>query len=179
MAHKKAKFWQKNYCQRQKGGGGRMYYGTSKKNDIANGPGVRVCLFVSDWRHHCKGCFNAETWNFQYGQPYTKETEDEIIEALKPAYIQGFTLLGGEPFEPENKEELVKLLRRVRETYPEKNIWCYSGTCGMWIWCREARFTPKWQKRCGPVWMCWWMESLWKQRRIWPCSFAEAGIREF
>lgn len=68
-----------------------------------------------------------ETWNFQYGQPYTKETEDEIIEALKPAYIQGFTLLGGEPFEPENQEELVKLLRRVRETYPEKNIWCYSG----------------------------------------------------
>lgn len=104
-----------------------MYYGTIKKNDIANGPGVRVCLFVSGCRHHCKGCFNAETWNFQYGQPYTKETEDEIIEALKPAYIQGFTLLGGEPFEPENQEELVKLLRRVRETYPEKNIWCYSG----------------------------------------------------
>lgn len=99
----------------------------NQKNDIANGPGVRVCLFVSDCRHHCKGCFNAETWNFQYGQPYTKETEDEIIEALKPAYIQGFTLLGGEPFEPENKEELVKLLRRVWETYPEKNIWCYSG----------------------------------------------------
>lgn len=80
---------------------------------------------------------------FPVWTPYTKETEDEIIEALKPAYIQGFTLLGGEPFEPENKEELVKLLRRVRETYPEKNIWCYSGTCGMWIWCREARFTPK------------------------------------
>ena len=78
-----------------------MYDGTIKKNDIANGPGVRVCLFVSDCRHHCKGCFNAETWNFQYGQPYTKETEDEIIEALKPAYIQEFTLLGGEPFEPD------------------------------------------------------------------------------
>ena len=88
-----------------------MYYGTIKKNDIANGPGVRVCLFVSGCRHHCKGCFNAETWNFQYGQPYTKETEDEIIEALKPAYIQGFTLLGGDPFEPENQEELVKRLR--------------------------------------------------------------------
>ena len=90
-------------------------------------PGVRVSLFVSGCRHHCKGCFNAETWDFNYGQPYTAETEAEIIDALKSSYIAGFTLLGGEPFEPENQVEMVKLLKKIRETYPEKSIWCYTG----------------------------------------------------
>lgn len=104
-----------------------MYYGNIKKYDIADGPGVRVTLFVSGCRHHCKGCFNSETWDFQYGQPYTKDTEAELLEALKPSYIAGLTLLGGEPFEPENQTELVKLLKKVRETYPEKNIWSYTG----------------------------------------------------
>lgn len=104
-----------------------MNYGTIKECDIADGPGVRVSLFVSGCRHHCKGCFNADTWDFNYGMPYTKETEDEIIRLLAPDYIQGLTLLGGEPFEPENQRELVKLLRRVRETYPDKDIWSYSG----------------------------------------------------
>lgn len=104
-----------------------MNYGNIKECDIADGPGVRVSLFVSGCRHHCKGCFNEATWDFSYGQLYTKETEDEIIRLLAPDYIQGLTLLGGEPFEPENQRELVKLLRRVRAVYPKKDIWSYSG----------------------------------------------------
>ena len=104
-----------------------MNYGTIKNYDIANGTGVRVSLFVSGCRHHCKGCFNSETWDFNYGNPYTKEVEAEILEALKPAYIQGFSLLGGEPFEPENQKELAGLLQKIKESYPEKNVWCYTG----------------------------------------------------
>lgn len=104
-----------------------MNYGEIKKCDIANGIGVRVSLFVSGCTHHCKGCFNEDTWDFGYGKPFTKETEDEIIEYLKPSYISGLTLLGGEPFEKQNQRVLVPFLKRVRETYPEKNIWCYTG----------------------------------------------------
>ncbi len=104
-----------------------MNYGTIKNCDIANGIGIRVSLFVSGCRHHCKGCFQPETWSFDYGQPFTKETEDEIMRLLSPDYIDGLSLLGGEPFEPENQKVLVKLLRRVRQELPEKNIWCYSG----------------------------------------------------
>lgn len=104
-----------------------MNYGNIKENDIADGPGVRVSLFVSGCRHHCKGCFNAATWDFAYGNPYTKETEEEILKLMKPAYITGFTLLGGEPFEPENQPELAVLLKRIRQTYPSKSIWCYTG----------------------------------------------------
>ena len=104
-----------------------MYYGTIKKYDIADGEGVRVTLFVSGCTHHCKGCFQPETWDFCYGNPYTEETEQELIDALRNENIQGLTLLGGEPFEPENQRELVKLLRRVRAELPEKDIWSYTG----------------------------------------------------
>lgn len=104
-----------------------MNYGNIKECDVADGPGVRVSVFVSGCRHHCKGCFNSETWDFNYGQLYTSETENQIIQLLAPEFIQGLTLLGGEPFEPENQRELVKLLKRVRKTYPQKDIWCYSG----------------------------------------------------
>ncbi len=104
-----------------------MYYGNIKECDIADGPGVRVTLFVSGCRNCCKGCFNSETWDFHYGQPFTEETKDRILKLLEPDHIQGFTLLGGEPFEPENQREAVKLLRAVRERYPQKDIWCYSG----------------------------------------------------
>ena len=104
-----------------------MYYGAIKKCDIANGVGVRTVLFVSGCTHHCKGCFQPETWNFDYGERYTKETEDEIIESLKPDYVDGITLLGGEPFEPENQRELVKLLRRIKKELPKKTVWSFSG----------------------------------------------------
>ena len=104
-----------------------MYYGELKKCDIANGEGVRVSLFVSGCTHHCPGCFNEDTWDFHYGKKYTEATEKEILKALEPGYINGLSLLGGEPFEPQNQEVLVGLLRKVRERYPEKDIWCYSG----------------------------------------------------
>ena len=104
-----------------------MNYGNIKKYDIADGPGVRVSLFVSGCRHHCKGCFNPETWDFAHGEPYTEKTEKEILEALKPGYIAGFTVLGGEPFEPETQVVLKGLLAKIKNTYPEKDIWCYSG----------------------------------------------------
>lgn len=104
-----------------------MNYGEIKKYDIANGEGVRVTLFVSGCTHHCPGCFNQETWDFDYGQEYTEKTEEEILSALEPDYINGLTLLGGEPFEPQNQEVLVGLLRKVKERYPHKDIWCYSG----------------------------------------------------
>jgi len=110
-----------------------MYYGTIKKRDIANGPGVRVSLFVSGCTHHCKGCFNAETWDFHYGQPFTKETEDEILSYLAPDYVAGLSLLGGEPFEPQNQRVLLPFLRRVRELFPNKTVWCYSG----YLWDEE------------------------------------------
>ena len=104
-----------------------MYYGEIKKCDIANGEGVRVSLFVSGCTHHCPGCFNQDTWDFDYGKEYTQETEEDILNALAPDYINGLSLLGGEPFEPQNQAVLVELLRKVKERYPRKNIWCYSG----------------------------------------------------
>lgn len=104
-----------------------MNYATIKNNDIANGPGVRVSLFVSGCTHHCPGCFNEEAWDFAYGQPFTQETIDSILNMLKPAHIKGLTLLGGEPFEPQNQPAVVELLRQVKANYPEKTIWAYSG----------------------------------------------------
>ena len=104
-----------------------MHYGNIKKRDIANGIGVRVSLFVSGCTHHCKGCFNAETWDFSYGQPFTQQTEDELLALIAPDYISGLTLLGGEPFEPDNQRALLPLLRRLRAAYPDKTVWCYTG----------------------------------------------------
>lgn len=112
---------------RREGLGGFMYYGNIKKCDIADGEGVRTTLFVSGCTNHCKDCFQPETWDFQYGKPYTEKTQQEILESLKPEYIDGLTLLGGEPMEPENQKVLVKLLKAAKEAYPEKNVWCYTG----------------------------------------------------
>lgn len=121
-----------------------MYYADIKKWDVANGPGVRVSLFVSGCTHRCKGCFNEEAWDFHYGNPFTKETEDEILKEMEKSYYHGFTLLGGEPFEHENQKVLAPFLKRVRETFPEISIWCYSG----YVFDKEilAEMLPKWEE---------------------------------
>ena len=104
-----------------------MNYAGIKKVDIANGPGVRVSLFVSGCRNHCPGCFNPETWDFDYGEPFTDKTEEELIKTLRPSWIQGLSILGGDPMEPENQSALLPLLRRVREELPGKDVWLYTG----------------------------------------------------
>ena len=104
-----------------------MNFATIKFNDIANGTGVRTSLFVSGCTHKCKSCFNSEAWDFNYGEPFTKEIEDKIIKSLDSDFIDGLSLLGGEPFEPENQKALYPFLKRVKEIYPNKDIWCYTG----------------------------------------------------
>ena len=104
-----------------------MYYADIKSYDIANGEGCRVTLFVSGCTNHCKGCFQPETWDFHYGQPYTKDTEEYILNLLQNPHIEGLTILGGEPFEPFNQAELVNLLHIVKQKFPLKNIWCFTG----------------------------------------------------
>lgn len=104
-----------------------MYYSEIKKCDIADGPGVRVALFVSGCTHHCKGCFNEMTWDFRYGREFGKDTIADIMEMLRPSYISGLTLLGGEPMEYVNQQGLLPLLRKVKAEYPGKTIWCYTG----------------------------------------------------
>jgi len=104
-----------------------MYYSVIKPCDIANGPGCRTVLFVSGCTHHCKGCFQPQTWSFTYGTPFTEDTVEELLQDLSKSYVSGITLLGGEPFEPENQPELVQLLRRIRTELPTKTIWAFSG----------------------------------------------------
>ena len=104
-----------------------MKYGEIKNNDIANGEGVRVSLFVSGCTHHCEGCFNPMTWDFNYGEDFTDKTINSIIDLLSPSYIKGLTLLGGEPMEPDNQRALLPLVKKVKAQYPDKTIWCYSG----------------------------------------------------
>ena len=104
-----------------------MYYGEIKTCDVANGEGVRISLFVSGCTHHCKDCFNPQTWSFTYGQTFTEETEKTILELLEPAYIDGITLLGGEPMEPDNQRALLPLLKKIRQLYPQKSVWCFTG----------------------------------------------------
>ncbi|MDE7156797.1 MAG: anaerobic ribonucleoside-triphosphate reductase activating protein [Lachnospiraceae bacterium] len=104
-----------------------MNYADIKQYDVANGPGVRISVFVSGCNHHCKDCFNEVAWDFNYGTPFTEETIETVIEYMKPSYIAGLTLLGGEPMEPVNQKGLLPLVRRVKEVYPEKTIWCFTG----------------------------------------------------
>ena len=104
-----------------------MHYGELKKCDIANGIGVRVTLFVSGCTNHCPDCFQPQTWDFDYGKAFTDETKAEIFAELDKSYVNGLTVLGGEPFEPRNQRELLPLLGEVRERYPDKTIWCFTG----------------------------------------------------
>ena len=104
-----------------------MNYADIKKADVANGPGVRISIFVSGCNHHCKGCFNPETWDFNYGKPFTEETINYILDLMEPSYINGITFLGGEPLEPKNQEGLLPLAKAIKERYPEKTIWCFTG----------------------------------------------------
>ena len=104
-----------------------MYFGKIDTMDIANGEGIRVTLFVSGCRNHCKGCFQPETWDFKYGQKFDEHTEEFIIKSLKSDYITGLTLLGGDPFEPENAFDLIGFLKKIKALYPHKTIWCYTG----------------------------------------------------
>ena len=104
-----------------------MNYATIKNCDIANGPGVRVSLFVSGCTHRCKGCFNEMAWDFDYGQPFTQDTIQDILKMLSADYVKGITLLGGEPFEPENQPAILELLRQVKKQYPAKSVWAFSG----------------------------------------------------
>lgn len=131
-----------------------MNYATVKKTDVANGPGVRVSLFVSGCTHHCKGCFNRETWDFGYGKPYTEQVEEEILNALAPDYIRGLSVLGGEPFEEANRPAVLGLLQKVKERYPGKDIWCYSGydyEKDMLRWIAEGREEVDRMLRCIDV----------------------------
>ncbi len=107
--------------------GNRMNYADIKQYDVANGLGVRVSIFVSGCTHHCKNCFNPETWDFTYGKPFSQVEIQRILDYLKPSYVAGLSVLGGEPFEKINQEGLLPLLRQVKKCYPEKDIWCYSG----------------------------------------------------
>lgn len=118
-----------------------MNYGQVYYNDVANGIGCRTALFVSGCTHHCKGCFNEMTWDFNYGVPYTKEVEDEIVESLKPEYIAGLTILGGEPMEVVNQKEIRPLIERIKREVPKATIWIYSG----YLW---EELTDPDNKRC-------------------------------
>ncbi|MCM1048894.1 MAG: anaerobic ribonucleoside-triphosphate reductase activating protein [Clostridiales bacterium] len=121
-----------------------MYYSEIKEYDIANGPGVRVTLFVSGCTHHCKGCFNEMTWDFQYGRPFMAEDIERILKLMEPSYISGLTLLGGEPMEYVNEQGLLPLLRAVKEKYPHKSVWCYTG----YLFDKDILndFSHKWQE---------------------------------
>lgn len=156
-----------------------MNYATIKKTDVANGPGVRVSLFVSGCTHHCKGCFNSVAWDFQYGQAYTLETEQEILQALAPDYIRGLSLLGGEPMEPQNRATVLSLVKKVREIYPRKTIWCYTGY-------DFDKDLLAWMEAGDPVsrnfyrfWMLSWTENTRKSAVIYVYLFADQRIRGF
>lgn len=125
-----------------------MNYATIKTHDTANGPGVRVSLFVSGCTHQCKGCFNPEAWDFNYGAPFTETEEDTIVRGLEPWFIRGLSLLGGEPFEPSNQQALLPLLRKVRKSYPEKRSGVILGMILNRIFLRVVYVIGRLLRRC-------------------------------
>ncbi|NLC97061.1 MAG: anaerobic ribonucleoside-triphosphate reductase activating protein [Erysipelotrichaceae bacterium] len=104
-----------------------MNYASIKNCDVANGIGVRVSLFVSGCTHYCKGCFNSEAWDFDYGDPFDSQAQEKVLNLLKPKHISGLTLLGGEPLDPANQIGLIPFIRKFKQEYPDKTLWCYSG----------------------------------------------------
>ena len=141
-----------------------MNYAAIKTCDIANGPGVRTSLFVSGCTHHCKGCFQPETWDFSYGEPFTQDVIDTILHSLEPAYVAGLTLLGGEPFEPANQPAVAELLRQLRARCPGKNVWafCSTGTC-----CPAGSAMRPLCGKCSAASTCWWTaRSCWRKRTL-------------
>lgn len=146
-----------------------MNYGTIKNCDIANGEGVRVSLFVSGCTHHCHNCFNPETWSFSYGSPFDEQAQSKLLTLLSPDYIDGLSLLGGEPFEPDNQRALVPFLKKVRAQYPGKTIWCYTGYTLESDLCPKAVLGANAQMRCFPCSMSSLMGNLSRLRKHQPC----------
>lgn len=143
-----------------------MNYAAIKNCDIANGPGVRVSLFVSGCRHHCKDCFNPETWEFSYGEPFDEAVIDKILAMLTPAYIRGITYLGGEPFEPENQPGLLELSRRIKAAYPEKSIWSFTGYLFDRDILAKNSARGKLRRNFCLISTCWWMGRLLQVSKI-------------
>ena len=148
-----------------------MNYATIKKRDIANGVGVRVSLFVSGCTHHCKNCFNKETWDFSYGEKFTEATENLILDYLEPDFVNGLSLLGGEPFEIENQEALTLFLRKVKTRFPNKDIWCYTGTFLTNTFYLSAERGVSLQTRCCHTLMYWLTVHILRSKKIFHCNF--------
>ncbi len=140
-----------------------MNYADIKQYDVANGLGVRVSVFVSGCTHHCKNCFNPETWDFDYGKPFTQAEIQRILDYLRPSYVAGLSVLGGEPFEKTNQEGLLPLLKQVKENYPEKDIWYIYLTARSWGRCVRGQRRPK---RCFPILIFWWTDGFWMRKKI-------------
>lgn len=143
-----------------------MNYAAIKNCDIANGPGVRVSLFVSGCCHHCKDCFNPETWDFACGEPFDEAVMDKLLALLAPGYIRGITYLGGEPFEPENQPGLLELSRRIRAAYPEKSIWSFTGYLFDRDILAKNSARGKLRRNFCLISTCWWMGRLLQVSKI-------------
>lgn len=153
-----------------------MNYAAIKTCDIANGPGVRTSLFVSGCTHHCKGCFQPETWDFSYGEPFTQDVIDTILHSLEPDYVAGLTLLGGEPFEPANQPAVAELLRQLRARCPGKNVWAFTGFLLDRTCCPAGSATRLLCGRCSAASTCWWTARLCWRKRTLRCGSAARRI---